>query len=317
MIAVHIEKVKSVQSKYQSEIEEQRKSALDKLEKFKRNSKIQFSTCEKNYLDLIIKVFQQKDILFSTPKDIENLKTIVGNVPLNSRKKSLTPLKQFIIEKLNYKGLRSSFYPQYFNDIGIKACVYCNAVLTISTEKIKPKSKEYKGNFDVDHYHSKDDYPFLSIFLFNLYPSCAPCNRKKSKSTKINFELYSDNPVSLAKSDYKFKIDEGAKAKFLLTKNMDDLHFDFDSVDSGFQETFGIQQIYETQKDIIQELIIKKLMYDKDNRKSLYNSFSKLQLHPDLYLRTLVGNYTKQHEIHKRPMSKFMQDIARDLGIID
>ena len=57
-------------------------------------------------------------------------------------------------------------------------------------------------------------------------------------------------------------------------------------------------------------------MYDKDNRASLYNSFSKLCVHPDLDLRTLVGNYIKEQDIHKRPMSKFMQDIARDLGII-
>jgi hypothetical protein len=58
-------------------------------------------------------------------------------------------------------------------------------------------------------------------------------------------------------------------------------------------------------------------MYDKYNILSLNNSFTKLNLKPDLYLRTLVGNYIKESEIHKRPMAKFMQDIARDLGIID
>lgn len=317
MIAIDVQSVQNIQNNYRSDIEKQRKAALEKLKDFKKNTRIQFSTCEKNYLDQVINLFEQKDILLTSPNDIKDLKTAIGTVPLNSRKKGKKTLKQFIIDKLDYKGLRKTFYPQYFNDIGIKACVYCNAVLTISTEKIKPRSIEHKGNFDVDHYHSKDDYPFLSIFLFNLYPSCAPCNRKKSKSTKISFELYSDNPANFAKSDFKFKLDPGAKAKFLLTKNSDDLHFDFDSANSGFQETFGIQQIYETQKDLIEELMVKKLMYDKCNRMSLYNSFSKLQLHPDLYLRTLVGNYIKENEIHKRPMSKFMQDIARDLGIID
>lgn len=317
MIAIDIQRVQKIQYNYNSDIEKQRKAALVKLKDFKKKTRIQFSICEKNYLEQVIDLFEQEDILLSNPNNITDLKTAIGTVPLNSRKKGKKPLKQFIIDKLDYKGLRKTFYAKYFNDIGIKACVYCNAVLTISTEKIKPRSIEHKGNFDVDHYHSKDDYPFLSIFLFNLYPSCAPCNRKKSKSTKINFELYSDNPVSLTISDFKFKLDSGAKAKFLLTKKNEDLHFDFASGKSGFQETFGVQQIYETQKDLIEELIIKKLMYDKDNRKSLYNSFSKLQLHPDLYLRTLIGNYTKQQEIHKRPMSKFMQDIARDLGIID
>lgn len=314
MIAIHIEKVKKVQRNYQSEIEDQRKSALDKLENFKRNSKIQFSICEKNYLDLVINIFQQKDLLFSTPTDIENLKTIVGNAPINSRKKGLTPLKQFIINKLNYKGLRSTFYPKYFNDIGIKACVYCNSALTVSVEQTNGK---YSARFDVDHYEPKDEFPFLSIFPFNLYPACAPCNRRKSKSTKVKFDLYSDNLIETGTSKCQFKLDAGAKSKYLLTKDVNDLDFSFEPTNNSLQSELRIKEIYDTQKDVIEELIIKKLMYDKDNRKSLYNSFSKLQLHPDLYLRTLVGNYTKKHEIHKRPMSKFMQDIARDLGIID
>lgn len=314
MIAVHIEKVKNVQDKYQLEFEDQRKSALEKLVKFKRNSKIQFSTCEKNYLDHIINIFKQKDLLLSTPQDIDYLKTIVGSVPINSRKKGLTPLKQFIIDKLNYKGLRSKFYPKYFNDIGIKACVYCNSALTVSVEQTGGK---YSARFDVDHYEPKDEFPFLSIFPFNLYPACAPCNRRKSKSTKVKFKLYSDNLIETSYSKYRFKLDVGAKSKYLLTKDVNDLDFSFEPTNNSLQSKLKIKEIYDTQKDVIEELIVKKLMYDKDNRKSLYNSFSKLYLHPDLYLRTLVGNYTKQQEIHKRPMSKFMQDIARDLGIID
>ena len=314
MIAVHIEKVKHVQAKYTSDLEDQRKNALKKLEEFKRNSRIQFSRDEKNYLDMVISHFQQKNLLVSTPEDIDCYKTKVGCVPKNSRKKGQKPLKQFIIDKLDYKGLRKTFYPKYFNDIGIKACVYCNSALTVSVEKT---SSKYSARFDVDHYHPKDEFPFLSIFLFNLYPVCAPCNRRKSKSTKVKFELYSDKLVETRTSKYQFKLDAGAKSKYLLTKNVDDLDFSFEPTNNSLQTELKIKEIYDTQKDIIEELIVKKLMYDKDNRKSLYNSFTKLQLHPDLYLRTLVGNYIKKSEIHKRPMAKFMQDIARDLGIID
>lgn len=314
MIAVHIEKVKNIQGNYHSEIEQQRKNALKKLEEFKRKSKIQFCSAEKSYLVQVIKLFSENDILSSSPEEIEHFKTIVGRVPLNSRKKGLTPLKQFIIDQLGYKELRKTFYPKYFNDIGIKACVYCNSALTVSVDLTGNK---YSARFDVDHYHPKDEYPFLSIFLFNLYPVCAPCNRRKSKSTKLKFDLYSDMPSDTKYSKYQFKLDVGAVSKYLITKNAHDLDFSFEPKFNSLQTALKIKEIYDTQKDIIEELIVKKLMYDKTNRKSLYNSFSKLNLHPDLYLRTLVGNYTKQHEIHKRPMSKFMQDIARALGIIE
>lgn len=317
MIAIHQNIVKNVQNLFKDEIETQRKNALSKLKNL--NNKL-FNKEEKNYIERIVKLYDTKDLLVYTPQDIEELlkDPVLKELPPNSRKdENGKSLKSFILKDLNYKGLRSSFYPEYFSEIGIKACVYCNSTLTISTKKKKPRSVDYSANFDVDHYHSKDDFPFLSIFLYNLYPSCAPCNRKKSKSGKIKFDLYSNEPTKVSRSEFKFELDKGSMAKFLVTKKKDDLHFNFDSGASGFQKTFGIQQIYETQKDIIEELITKKHMYDKDNRQSLQNSFSKLNLHPDLYLRTLVGNYIKEKDIHRRPLSKFTQDIARDLGIID
>ena len=49
----------------------------------------------------------------------------------------------------------------------------------------------------------------------------------------------------------------------------------------------------------------------------LKNNFSKLALHPSIYERVILGNYTREDEIHKRPMSKFMMDIGRELGIIE
>jgi hypothetical protein len=312
MIAIDQKKVVQIQNDFKNEIEKQRENALGKLNNIDKKV---YTSSEIDYLESVIKLYETKDILISKPSKIEDLKKQIKCIPLNSKSPN-KGLKSEILDSLDYKGLRSSFYPNYFYYLGIKACVYCNSVLTISTQKKKPKSIEHKGNFDVDHYQSKDDYPFLSIFLFNLYPACAPCNRKKSKSNKINFVLYSEDPIKVSSSQFKFELDKGSMAKFLLTKNKEDLHFIFISGTTGFQETFGIQQIYETQKDVIEELIVKKHMYDKDNRASLYNSFSKLCVHPDLYLRTLVGNYIKEQDIHKRPMSKFMQDIARDLGII-
>ena len=313
MIAIHQNKVVQIQKDLLAKIEIQRKNALEKLKQIDENK---YNSGEKDYLERVINLFKTENVLIKTPSEIEDLKIQIKRIPKNSLRPN-KGLKSEILENLNYKGLRSSFYSNYFYLIGIKSCVYCNSVLTISTQKKKPRSIEHKANFDVDHYHSKDDYPFLSIFLFNLYPACAPCNRKKSKSSSIKFDLYTNDPKKIKSSEFKFKLDKGSMAKYLITKNKEDLHFNFHSGKTSFQEVFGIQEIYETQKDVIEELILKKYMYDKDNRESLKNSFSKLRLKPDLYLRTLVGNYIKEQDIHKRPMSKFMQDIAKDLGIID
>lgn len=312
MISIHIEKIKSVQTKLLKDIEDHRKKALSKLKSF-RNSRVILSPAEIIYLDNVIKLYEINDVLTCTPTEIESHKAIIGILPPNSRNKKLKPLKKFIIEKLNYTGLRHSFYPNYFNQIGIKSCVYCNSALTVSVEK---SFSNFSARFDVDHYEPKDEFPYLSIFLFNLYPACAPCNRRKSKSTGLNFQLYSDDIRETKKSKYSFKLDQGAKSQYLLTKDFKDLSFSFEPKMNSLQLSFNIEELYSTQKDLIEELIVKQQMYDQYNLKSLKNNFSKLNLHPELFLRSLLGNYTKETEIHKRPMAKFMQDIARDLGII-
>lgn len=317
MIAIHKTKVNVVQSTFKSEIEQQRLLAISRLNAL---NAITPASPDKVYLESIIEVFTNNlDFLLWDTKKIEDEKDSLGNVPLVPKmvngvlKQVKSPIKNQILLKLGYKGLRTSFYPKYFNDIGIKACVYCNSQLTITANKKSAK-------FDVDHYHSKDDYPFLSISLFNLYPSCTSCNRLKS-TKKVKFELYTDEVSKTKLSDYNFKLESNAKAKYLTTKNKESIEFSFEEpiYPSGyekFNDVFHIEGIYKTQLDLIEELIIKSQVYNENYLKSLKNNFGKLNLHPELFKRMLVGNYTEDKDIHKRPMSKLVMDIAKELELI-
>ena len=130
-------------------------------------------------------------------------------------------IKEKIIKALDYTTLRNNFYHRYFAEIGIKTCVYCNSQFTLSVKK----TGNFSGLFDVDHYNSKHRYPWMSICLFNLYPACAPCNRRKSFND-VAFSLYVDNPPKNA--GFLFKIDPYAKAKFLISKDPGDLLCVFD-----------------------------------------------------------------------------------------
>lgn len=324
MIAIYNTNVKAVQTAFVSDIKNQRTLAIFKLKVL--NNKTTASP-SKDYLENVIKLFEDNlDFLFWDSKKIDDIKDSLGNVPPVPKFKNGTPvfvdgfqkfikseIKNQILVALGYKGLRNSFYPKYFNDIGIKACVYCNSQLTITANKKSAK-------FDVDHYHSKDEYPFLSISLFNLYPSCASCNRLKS-TKKVKFELYTDEVGKTNLSDYKFKLESNAKAKYLTIKNKESIEFRFDEpiYPSGykkFNDVFHIEGIYKTQLDLIEDLIIKSQVYNENYLKILKNNFGKLNLHPELFKRMLVGNYTEDKDIHKRPMSKLVMDIAKELELI-
>lgn len=133
--------------------------------------------------------------------------------------------------------------------------------------------------------------------------------------------MYSEDISKVNKSNYKFKLDSNAKAKYLTTKDANEIEFSFIEPTCAlgmrnFNEVFHIQGIYQTQIDLIEELIIKSQMYNNSYLKTLRDNFSKLNLHPELFKRALVGNYTEDRDIHKRPMSKLVMDIAKELDLI-
>ncbi|MFK4985705.1 hypothetical protein ACI4B7_28170, partial [Klebsiella pneumoniae] len=62
--------------------------------------------------------------------------------------------------------------------LNLKCCPYCNAQYTIIANSDAGKTI---AKFQFDHFFSKDKFPYLSISLYNLIPSCANCNITKSK----------------------------------------------------------------------------------------------------------------------------------------
>jgi hypothetical protein len=221
-------------------------------------------------------------------------------------------LKDEIFNSLDYSGKRSSYYPKYFQKLGIKSCVYCNSQLTISIKKNK-KSKEYKGRFQVDHYYPKSKYPYLSIALFNLYPTCAFCNFVKSDEI-IDFKLYTD---TVNKDIFHFHLNKASKAKFLIARNVDDIEITFVKNDNAeYLDIFNINEIYDTKKNIAEEIILKALAYNQTLREFLKNIPKSDRINDNLIDRFVLGNYTNPGEIHRRPMAKFMQDLGKEVGLI-
>ena len=178
-----------------------------------------------------------------------------------------------------------------------------------------------KAKFQVDHFYPQSKHPHFSISLFNLYPVCASCNNVKSDKP-VNFKLYTNRSTAKSTSPYEFRLLDGVVSEYLLEKRSELIEFQFidpdtqKAISGSLQDTFDIQGIYETQKDVIEELIIKAQIYNKAYRKKLVDSFPDLFTHASLSNRIFVGNYTEPLEIHKRPLAKFTQDIARQLGLI-
>ncbi len=253
------------------------------------------------YLKYLITNFEA--IVFSKPDEIENHKIEFNKII--DKKIIEKKFKDIIIETIGYKNLRANFYPKYFNGLGVKACVFCNSQLAIV-------SNGNSAHFEVDHYFPKDKFPCFAISFFNLYPVCGSCNKRKLNN-EIKFELYKNN----FKTDFLFKIERSSLANYLVSNDLSDINILFeDSNNSNFDKVFRINGIYSTQKDMAEELILKSKIYNENYKKSLQKSF-KIFNKVNLGKRIIIGNYSEENEIHNRPMAKFTQDIAKQLGLLE
>lgn len=311
MISIPINTVKNNIVTHKSEIDDYILKAQNKIAACLKNEKAKLTTTQKAYLKELSS--RLPVLVYAKPNKLKSLEKSFLKLPKNKAGEKVS-FKDKVLNLLNYDGLRGGFFPIYFNDLGIKSCVYCNSQLTVCVENSKKKKV---ARFQLDHYIPKTKYPFLSVSLYNLYPVCASCNLLKDEN-RVDFLLYSDAPNT---NDFKFKLKRGVVAKFLSKRDLNQIDFDYicpkakpPAID--FETLFSIHSIHKTQLDIAEELILKAEVYKKSYKDSLIKKFPKIFSNTNITNRLIIGNYHNPLDIHKRPMAKFTQDISRQLGLI-
>ena len=264
------------------------------------------------YLGLLIQNFES--IVLADPNEIQvfeqKFSRIISGVRMSKHHQLF---KNELVVRMGYTELRNEFYPEYFEEIGIKTCVYCNSQLALTVRKVDGTKS---AKFQVDHFLAKSEYPCFSISFYNLYPVCGPCNGSKS-SNYVDFTLYSNDYKDYSNSSFKFRIDSKSLLKYRVNGIQSKLEVKFEDHGAGVNETFAIEGIYNAQKDLAEELVLKSMIYNKTYSESLKSSLERLYREKaPLVDRLLIGNYTKDRDIHKRPMAKFTMDIARQLNLI-
>jgi len=288
---------------------------LDRLNDLERELQILNKV---DYADYVRKIIEKYSIInVIRPENFDDFHNAHFNFPsivlndnsLGGRQK----FHELIVKAMRYADARTDFLP-YVQKLGIKTCVYCNAQLAVT---VKKNGSIFKGMYDLDHFYPKSKYPYLCTSFFNLQPVCACCNRSKSDN-KAKFSLYTINHKEI--SPFNFQLDKKSLIKYNLNNNCEELKIIFDSSDIGLKDDhekhFHISKLYETQKDLAEEIIWKTRIYNESYQTILRKISDKLPFkHSDLN-RLIIGNYDRIEDIHKRPMSKFVQDIAQQLKLI-
>ncbi|MED3447911.1 hypothetical protein P4483_29110 [Bacillus thuringiensis] len=209
--------------------------------------------------------------------------------------------------------------------LGIKVCPYCNRQYTTTYYTSSGKSKG-KTRATLDHFYDKGTHPYLALSLFNLIPSCSICNSSFKGKEKFNINDYIHPYDSDFGKNIPFQLDydeENLQYEDLITDtNKFEISLNFKKEPNrkhaeNAERTalvFKIKEIYNEHKDIVAELLQKKIVYTNDYIDSIYKEHGNIFYSNDDVYKMIIGNYIAEDDLEKRVMAKFTKDIAKQIG---
>lgn len=296
----------------------------EEINKFLRQNKNEYSEFDNPFLEIM-----KAD--YSKLKKLKELASL--DVLKEDEKKHL---REVLIK--NYEKIDSKLRKEIIDLKEIKVCPYCNRNYIYSTfktlvcgqcgnelfldekkDKVCPtcvrtirgeKSGQIKvvNTAQLDHFFSKADYPLFVVSFYNLIPSCYSCNHVKSE-TELKYSPY-DTDFSF--SDVKFSYDLEA---------VDKLKIKIKSTDEDYKKDLhelGIEALYQNHIDIVEELNTKQEIYSKVYKDGLTEILREngIKLSNSEIDRMIVGSYTIEKDYGKRPLSKMITDISKEIGLI-
>lgn len=173
---------------------------LDKAIRFARNKQfkafLQFLKGDNEYSMLINVLTGEIDALEDVISEVE---ARFGQSFFDNKK-----YQSKVLEIFDYKSLRSSqLVLAVFEKLSPTFCPYCNQN---KLDFVTARGKRI-ALAQLDHFYSKERYPYLAASLFNLIPSCSPCNSQLKGTTEFDtLEYYYPHTDSLD-LEFKFSLD--------------------------------------------------------------------------------------------------------------
>lgn len=249
------------------------------------------------------------NFIVNEPKLTEYLKKSYGKIDSRLRKKIIDLKNVSVCPYCNRNYINSTYKVLHCNncsqellviDEAEKECRYCKQEINGQTKVV--------NTAQLDHFFPKDSYPLFSVSFYNLIPSCYSCNHVKSNK---GLE-YSPYDTSFPFDDVKFTY---------IPKSVDEIKIKINSHNIDFKNgirILGIEELYQSHIDVVNELIWKKEVYTDSYRDGLSKILNQTnhELRKAELNRFITGHYTDKENYGKRPLSKMVTDISKEIGLI-
>ncbi|EHI99057.1 hypothetical protein CDLVIII_2412 [Clostridium sp. DL-VIII] len=209
--------------------------------------------------------------------------------------------------KNNFNGIWNAYI--FLLNSKIRVCPYCNRqyIAPIYTDSGKMRAT-------LDHFFPKVKFPYFSMSLYNLIPSCGFCNSSLKGSKQ--FDENDLNPYEKSFDDYaKFY------ANIISKDNIKIEVIDTDKKDvyiENYKNTFKLEHQYSYHTNQVEELIYKRLAYSKSRIEDFMdNEYKKLDITQKELIEILVGFKKDKFKINNEPLAKLRRDVAIQLGFFE
>lgn len=245
--------------------------------------------------------------------------------------RDVSPLYQFLKYHLVEHGYKNGFQEdkktyclpkdELIESVGIDVCPYCNRTFIYTTKTVQG-SKVTQA--ELDHFFSKERFPYLAIAKYNLVPSCSCCNRAGGKFSMDAYAEHLISPYEISRpGDYmEFRLRVKNANVTSLDKLASGLFIKLVTKQPNMQkniDSLNLSGLYQHHTDYAAELYFKWLVKATHIYRTSMKGLLRKQgitLTDDDIKRVIVGNHVKEADFGKRPLSKMMHDVAKELGLI-
>lgn len=291
------------------------------------------------FINTYLNSIAQYEVFVNTPagllrqliEDVERNFPQLKDCRMGTVNKEDTPLYMFLSYHFVEHGYKNGFQEnkisyslpkdELIESVGIDVCPYCNRNF-VYTQKSLRKVKIVQA--ELDHFYSKELFPYLAIAKYNLIPSCSCCNGYGAKFTTDAYKENMVNPYEISNADdyvgFRLRIKNADVTSLDTLAN--GLSFKMLAKKPGVQsdiDVLNLEDLYQHHTDYAAELYYKGLV--KANH--LYRTSLKgilrrkgIMLSDNDINRIIVGNYVTGQDYGKRPLAKMMHDVAEDLGLM-
>lgn len=189
----------------------------------------------------------------------------------------------------------------------MNVCPYCNRNFINPIYKSKKVGCDNgMQSPDIEHFYPKSMYPFLSLSISNLLPSCSFCNKVKSNvdTLKNCISPYED----IQDFEFKFPIDLSniVKHKIKLETKSDN------------SKILHLENLYsEVHEDYINDIYLDVLSHPEVHTSALQTLLQQDESKKEEWYKSFFRNYYNEENFHKHPLSKLTKDLYlhfKDLG---